>query len=115
MNKTFRIVYSIMLLFLVIFFGLEHFEMSSLDRNEMFFPFLIGLTMLALFFCIFLVKALFNGDFKIYDFLELVGAFLLLLIIQNAKENRLLFISIFAILLIISVFKLVRKPKDELE
>ncbi|GEM_PF-2719953 len=115
MGRGFRITYTVIVLILVIFYGYDHLAPDEIDKSQMIYPFLLGLTMIAAFFCVFLVQALFGGEFKIYDFLELVAAFFLLLLLQNAITYRAVFIGLFVVLLIISIYKLVKTPELELE
>lgn len=115
MSKNFRIIYTVLLVVLVVAFGYDFFQGSDPDKIQMIYPFLLGLVLLAGFFSVFLVKAFFSGEFKIYDFLELVFSFFILLIVFNAKDNRFIFISLLGVLLGISIWKLTKKPEEILE
>lgn len=115
MNKNFRALYTSVTVILVIYYSYEYYQIIDLNSGKSIYPFLFGLMMIAGFFCVFLVKALFSGEFKIYDFLELVGFFLLLLIVENAVNNRIMFIILLGVLSIFSIYKLIRISRKELE
>jgi len=100
---------------MILLFGYYSYIFSGDVLPDLFLPTLGALTLLVGVMCVFLVKTIFGGVFRITDFIEIVCAFALSVILLVGTNSINVCLVLLAVLVIYSSFMLARKKPEELE